>query len=71
MLGYNLFSQYIWFFCGFKLLFNTFSPRPPQTGLDWFFVVLVCSFLVLGISGTGLVLGLSEKGPRTRTGLDL
>ena len=39
ILGYNLFSQYIRFFCGFKPFFNTFSPGPLKTGLDRFLVV--------------------------------
>ena len=42
MLGYNLFSQYIRCFCGFKPLFNMFSPGPLQTGSDLFFAVF-CS----------------------------
>ena len=52
MLGYNLFSQC---FCGFKPLFDIFSPGPPQTGLDQFLAVFggpSPQFLVLGISGT-------------------
>ena len=74
MLGYSLFfTKFLVFFAGLNLFLIHLvqDHKLVWTGFWWFLVVPVHNCLVLGISGTGPVLGSSRKGPSTGTRPDL